>query len=218
MNRRIGNVAVFIVMVTLTAAGHATAQNRGRGQRAPTTPPSSSSTFVLVPNPATTPGLFTDRAPAWRARRSFVFPQPYLGFYAPYVAPVSPYIAAPISPEPVYLPVPSVPAQRESELSAEVQRLSRQVEELRQEQALAPPATPLPPQPVSAPAAQSTPSTPKVLIFRDGRRSVFYNYMVSSETLWISDPGNSTRIPLADLDLEAMEKENSGRGLRLLQR
>jgi hypothetical protein len=200
-------------MVTLAAAGHANAQSRGRGHRAPPTPPSSS-TFVLVPNPATTPGLFTDRAPAWRARRSFVLPQPYLGFYAPYIAPVSPYFPAPISPEPVY--VPSAPAQRESVLTAEVQRLSRQVEQLRQEQALAPPAaTPLPPQPVPTPAAQSTPSTPKVLIFRDGRRSLFYNYMVSSETLWIGDSGNSLRIPLADLNLEAMEKENSGRGLRL---
>jgi hypothetical protein len=216
MNRRIGNVAILIVIVTLAAAGHANAQGRGRGHRAPPTPPSSSSTFVLVPNPATTPGLFTDRPPARRAQRSFVLPQPYLGFYAPYVAPVSPYIAAPISPNPVY--VPSVPAPRESELSAEVQRLSRQVEQLRQEQALAQPAMPLPPQPVFTPAAPSTPSTPKVLIFRDGRRSVFYSYMVSSETLWISDPGNSVRIPLADLDLEAMEKENSGRGLRLLQR
>jgi hypothetical protein len=114
--------------------------------------------------------------------------------------------------------VPSAPAQRESVLAAEVQRLSRQVEQLRQEQALAPPATPLPPQPIPTPAAQSTPSTPKVLIFRDGRRIVFYSYMVSSQALWISDSGNSMRIRLADLDLEAMDKENSARGLRLLGR
>jgi hypothetical protein len=44
---------------------------------------------------------------------------------------------------------------------------------------------------------------------------VFYSYMVSSQTLRVSDPGNSMRIPLADLDLEAMEEENRGRGLRL---
>lgn len=211
MNRRIGNVAVFLVVVTLAGAGHAKAQSRGRGHRPPTAPPSSpppSSTFVLVPNPLTTPGLFTDREPAWRPQRSFMFPQPYLGYYAPYIAPISPVVAAPISPAPV----------RESELTAEVQRLSRQVEQLRQEQAVAQPASPPPPPPVPAPAAQSTPSTPKVLIYRDGRRVVFYSYMVSSQTLWISDPGNSMRVSLADLDLEAMEKENSGRGLRLPQR
>jgi hypothetical protein len=219
MNRRVGKIAAFIVLVMLALAGQVSAQGRGRRPQAPPIrPPASPSTFRAtgVPNPATTPGVFINRSPSRRAQRSFILAQPYFGFYAPYVSPVSPVIAAPIYPEPVY--VPSASAQRESELAVEVQRLSHQVEQLRREQALAPPAALPPPQPAPTPAAQPTPSTPKVLIFRDGSRKVFYSYMVSGEALWVTDPGNSTKIPLADLDLEATERENRGQGLRFLRR
>jgi hypothetical protein len=135
---------------------------------------------------------------------------PY-NYYSPFAGPVS------IAPDPItqegwgYVPPASdVPAvsQNEANLSYEVGRLSQEIEDLRQQQAV----QAQPPQPVQA--APSPATTPVVLIFRDGRRMEIQNYAIISQTLWVLDDHNSTKIPLSDLDIEATRQQNGLRGLR----
>jgi hypothetical protein len=98
-------------------------------------------------------------------------------------------------------------AQNQADLNYEVSRLSQEVEDLRQQQAM---LTAPPPQPVAPPA----PVTPTVLVFRDGHQKEIQNYAIIGQTLWILDQGASTKIPLSDLDLDATQRENSARGMR----
>jgi hypothetical protein len=55
---------------------------------------------------------------------------------------------------------------------------------------------------------------PVVLIFKDGHRMEIQNYAIIGQTMWVLDERNSTKIPLSDLDLNATQSENRGRGLR----
>lgn len=103
-------------------------------------------------------------------------------------------------------------AQDQTDLTDEVSRLSQEVENLRQQQAmLAAPPQPVAPVPVTPPAPV-TPTT--MLVFRDGHRMEIQNYAVIGQTLWDLDQRASTKIPLSDLDLEATQRENAARGIR----
>jgi len=103
-------------------------------------------------------------------------------------------------------------AQNQADLNYEVSRLSQEVENLRQQQAMlaAPPPQPVAPVLVTPPA----PVTPTMLVFRDGHRMEIQNYAVIGQTLWILDQRASTTIPLSDLDLDATQRENAARGMR----
>ena len=103
-------------------------------------------------------------------------------------------------------------AQNQADLNYEVGRLSQEVEDLRQQQAMlaAPPPQPVAPVLVTPPA----PVTPTMLVFRDGHRMEIQNYAIIGQTLWILDQRASTKIPLTDLDLEATQRENAARGMR----
>jgi len=103
-------------------------------------------------------------------------------------------------------------AQNQADLNYEVSRLSQEVENLRQQQAMlaAPPPQPVAPVPVTPPA----PVTPTMLVFRDGHRMEIQNYAVVGQTLWVLDQRASTKVPLSDLDLEATQRENAARGMR----
>ena len=103
-------------------------------------------------------------------------------------------------------------AQNQADLNDEVSRLSQEVENLRQQQAMqaAPPPQPVTPVPVAPPV----PVTPTMLVFRDGHRMEIQNYAVIGQTLWILDQRASTKIPLSDLDLDATQRENAARGMR----
>jgi hypothetical protein len=129
-------------------------------------------------------------------------------FY-PYSYPYSPSSDYPYS-QPSYA-APQGPdesgAGQNDALSYEVGRLSQEVESLRQEQA----AQSMAPRPV--PQA-SGPATPVVLVFRDGHRMEIQNYAIIGQTLWVLDETNSSKIPLADLDLDTTQRENRARGLR----
>jgi hypothetical protein len=103
--------------------------------------------------------------------------------------------------------------QNELELTYEVQRLSREIEQLRQEQAAAT-LRQLTPQAPPPPPARETPATPAILVFRDGRRLSIQNYAIVGQTLWVLDEQTSTKVPLSDLDLEATQKENRDQGVR----
>jgi hypothetical protein len=136
---------------------------------------------------------------------------PYLG-YAPYISPyVYPYpevYAAPAYVEPAY--TTPVVTQDQADLTYEIQRLSREIEQLREEQAIAAAriqAVPLAPEP-------ERPAIPTTLVYRDGRRLTILNYAIVGPTLWILDEQKSTRIDLQDLDLDATVRENRAKGLR----
>ena len=127
---------------------------------------------------------------------------PYSYPYSPYSDPYSqPSYAAPQGPD------DSGAGQQNDALSYEVGRLSQEVESLRQQQA----AQGMAPRPV--PQA-SGPVTPVVLVFRDGHRMEIQNYAIIGQTLWVLDETNSSKIPLADLDLDTTQRENRARGLR----
>jgi hypothetical protein len=137
------------------------------------------------------------------------------GLGYPYSSPYYPgyadpfYSAPPYYSEPQYVPpaVPdtSSPSQSELDLSYQVGQLSAQVEQLRQQQALAQAPRPVAPEPAPMPT---------VLVFRDGHRIEITNYAIIGQTLWVLDERNSTKIPVADLDVDATQKENRIRGLR----
>ncbi len=98
-------------------------------------------------------------------------------------------------------------AQNQADLTYEVGRLSQEVEQLRQQQAMTQPAPP--PQPVTP-----TPVTPTVLVFRDGHQTEIQNYAIVGQTLWILDERATKKVPLSDLDLDATQRENQSRGMR----
>jgi hypothetical protein len=137
------------------------------------------------------------------------YPYGYGYGYGGYPYDYSPYYSAPTVAEPSYSepqPVYSQGAtdQSNAELSYQVGELSRQIQELRQQQSQTV-------QPVPAPASATM---PVVLIFKDGRRMEIQNYAIMGQVLWILDERNSTKIPLSDLDLKATQGENRSRGLR----
>jgi hypothetical protein len=112
--------------------------------------------------------------------------------------------------EPTYA-APS-PSPSEVELSYQVDRLTREVERLRQDQAEAALRQSLAPQP---PRAPEPPAAPITLVFRDGRRLSIQSYAISRQTLWVIDDRTSMKIDLSELDLPATQQANLGRVLLL---
>jgi hypothetical protein len=128
------------------------------------------------------------------------------GYGYPYDS-YSPYYSAPAVAEPYYSEPQQVYSQgatdqSNAELSYQVGVLSQQVQELRQQQAQA------------AQTAVTPSAAPVELFFKDGRRMEIQNYAIIGQTLWVLDERNSTKVPLADLDLDATQRENRSRGLR----
>jgi len=104
--------------------------------------------------------------------------------------------------------IPAQESQSNADLSYQVERLSQEIQSLRQEQqAIA--AAQLPPAPV-------TPPTPTVLVYKDGHRESVLSYAIVGQTVWILNENSSVRISLSDLDLDATQKENRSRGVRFL--
>jgi hypothetical protein len=101
-------------------------------------------------------------------------------------------------------------------LSYQVERLTREVERLRQEQAEAAvrQQSPEPPPPPAA-RAPEPPATPIMLVFRDGRRMNIKSYAIVRDTLWVVDDRVSRKIDLSELDLVATQQANAGRVMLL---
>jgi hypothetical protein len=151
-----------------------------------------------------------------RFPRTIVVPP---AFYSPYFwsssiyGAYSPYLA-PVYSEPAYAsPAVSAPAvsQSEVDLAYQVGRLSAEVDQLRQQQAITSLTQP-PAQTQAAPQPRTT--TPTILVFRDGRRMEIQNYAIVGQTLWVLDERAATKIPISDLDVDATLRENRGSGLR----
>src|SRR5439155_22563063 len=95
-------------------------------------------------------------------------------------------------------------------LAYQVGRLSGEIEQLRQQQNL---SSSLPPPPQTQ-AATDRPRIPAVLVFRDGHRIEIQNYAIVGQTLWVVDEKAANKISIADVDLDATQNENRGRGVR----
>jgi hypothetical protein len=63
------------------------------------------------------------------------------------------------------------------------------------------------------PAAAEPPQAATTLIFKDGHKLEVGNYAIVGATLFDLTPGHARRIPLADLNVEATQKQNDDRGV-----
>jgi hypothetical protein len=98
------------------------------------------------------------------------------------------------------------------QLSADVQRLSDQVEELRSEEhrryaedrAAANSGTAL---------SAKNPSVATIFVFRDGHRISVQSYAITGATLWTFDENAARKYQLADLDAAATEQANAANGV-----
>jgi hypothetical protein len=63
------------------------------------------------------------------------------------------------------------------------------------------------------PPDTSNPQEPTLLVFRDGRQVEVGNYAIVGATLFDLTPGHSRKVAVADLDLDATQKQNEDRGV-----
>ena len=110
---------------------------------------------------------------------------------------------------PAEQPSGAVQYQSDPELRAAIDRLTEEVETLRQEQQ----ARNIPHQ-TAATAPERPAST--VLVFRDGQRTEVQNYGIVGQTLWIFSERHARKVPIADLDWEATQQVNAERGAEFL--
>ena len=134
-------------------------------------------------------------------RNRFLFAQPVFLPYPVYTAPYSQVVEQ----------TPSTVADRGSDLAGELERLTDEVERLREEQTAREQARLTPPRRPSA--EENVPST--ILVFRDGHRSEVSNYAIVGQTLWVFTQQRARKIPVSDLDVEATKKVNAGRGVEV---
>ena len=175
-----------------------------------------------APNPA-----FGFRPPVhpfrpFRPAQPIVAPPVFgFGYYSPYIWPTTFYSEpaySVYSAPPAYSEPAPVVSQNEINLAYQVGQLSAQVDQLRQQQVQQPQQninSYTQPSPQPQDSAQRT-AIPTILVLRDGRRMQIQNYAIVGETLWVLDERVATKIALSDLDLDATEKENRGRGMRFL--
>ena len=99
--------------------------------------------------------------------------------------------------------------QQNQELARELDRLSDEVERLRDDQHVryAPPA------PRAQAPSKPEPHEPTVLVFRDKHTREVENYAVIGQTLWIFNEQRATKVPLSSLDVDSTAKANEERGL-----
>lgn len=141
-------------------------------------------------------------------------------FFDPFLCRQALFAQAPIWPSPVFWPdVPqanpvtqqtaSLQSQPDADLRAAIDRLSQEVEMLRQEQQ----ARNIPQQNA---ATAPEPHISTVLVFRDGHRTEVQNYGIVGQTLWIFSEQHARKVPIADLDLKATQQVNDERGVEFL--
>lgn len=102
----------------------------------------------------------------------------------------------------------AAPAYDDSALRVQIQRLTDEVEQLREEQQ----TRIRPPQP-AAETRSSRPDPPTVLVFHDGKRAEVRNYAIVGETLWVFGGQHARKIPLGELDLVATRSVNQESGV-----
>jgi len=111
----------------------------------------------------------------------------------------------PPPPQPVY-----VDDSNSRELSLQVERLSDEVETMRDEERRRDDNRAAS-QPQSRPAPDDSPSA--VLIFRDGRQLSVRNYAVVGNTVWVLNEHAAKKFAVSDLDISATEQANAKNGV-----
>jgi hypothetical protein len=102
------------------------------------------------------------------------------------------------------------------DLAAELDRLSDEVERLREEQQeTSSPRVPTERERLSHPqgAEKPDPGEPTILVFQDQHRQDVHNYAIVGQTLWIFTEQRARKVPVSDLDLEATRNANEEHGV-----
>ena len=133
-------------------------------------------------------------------RNRFLFAQPV---FLPYPVYTAPYYQ-------VAEQTPSTVAYQGGDLSRQVERLTDEVEGLREEQASREQARQAALQP--RPSVEDK-AAPTILVFRDGRRSEVKNFAIVGQTLWVFTEQRARKISVSDLNVEATKEVNAGRGV-----
>jgi hypothetical protein len=97
------------------------------------------------------------------------------------------------------------------EMAQNINRLSDEVEGLREE--LEARSTPPNPPPLPQAEKKPAPHQPVVLVFRDKHIQEVKNYAIVGQALWIFDEQRATKVPLSSLDVAATTKLNEQRGV-----
>jgi hypothetical protein len=223
MSRIPGAIVLAIALLLLVTPAGLYAQrgsHSGGGAAAGHIAVHASTAPSFAPRPAQGFSAPAFHRPIVRPQRPIIVTQPF-GFYpsygyspyfystpagAPYAYGDPAYAYADPAYTQSYGAVTQAPAlsPNEADLSYQVGVLSQQIEQLRQEQA----QRALPPAPARSAA-------PAVLVFRDGHRLEIENYAIVGNTIWVLDEKSSTKISIADLDLDATQNENRSHGVRL---
>jgi hypothetical protein len=126
----------------------------------------------------------------------------YGGFYYPTTGYSDPYL------DPNGYAPPPPPDMAQNDLGGQVQRLSEEIDRLKNAQN----AQQDPPQPVAA-ADPQPPAPPITLVLRNGKQLEVQNYAVMDQTFWdfSSQPGR--RIPIASIDVDASIRLNEAKGV-----
>lgn len=157
----------------------------------------------------------------------FFFGTPFFGFgfaggpfVGPFVGPVGyPYYGSPYDySSDYYAPPPPQPvstdntSSNDAELTASIQRLSDEVEDLRsQNRELASRAE----EPPNTSLSAKEPGLPAVFIFKDGRRISAQNYAIAGQTLWIMDEHAAHKYAISDVDANATQHANAINGVEV---
>ena len=98
--------------------------------------------------------------------------------------------------------------QQSQELTRELDRLSDEVERLRDEQQ----ARYAPPPPKPQAPSKPEPHEPTMLVFRDKHTQEVENYAIVGQTLWIFNEQRAMKVPLSSLDVDATAKQTMSVG------
>jgi hypothetical protein len=159
--------------------------------------------------------------------RSFVsFGSPFFGFGSPffpgfvgasYIPGFFPEDYYPDYSSYGYQPQPETVSSDNSadiQLAQQIQRLSDEVEDLRDEQANAQREAREPAPPGTSMSAVN-PAVATTFVFRDGHRVTAQNYAVAGETLWIVNEHAAKKVPLSEIDIAATEQVNAANGVEI---
>ena len=100
------------------------------------------------------------------------------------------------------------------QLAVQMQRLTDEVEQLRDEQARQTSEARQPPAPGTSMSALP-PEALTTFVFRDGHRLTAQNYAIAGQTLWIFSEHTAKRIALTEIDRAATQQANAANGVEI---